>query len=116
MPVKMKALRTFRGRPGEGNERNRVKSGTEFSVENDSRASALVRGGLAVVVQGAAKSEGKDGKPKKENKAAEAGPTKAQAGGKTGEGNAQSLSDPAPAQKKGRGGPTKKDKTEPASS
>lgn len=121
MPVKMKALRTFRGRDGEGNERNRVKAGTEFNVENDARAQALVRGGMAVVVQNApatkeksaAKDKAADPKP---NKAAEAGPTPAQAGGKTGEGKSQSSSRPAQARGKPAASSKKsKDETPPAS-
>ncbi len=115
--VKMKALRTFRGRPGEGNERHRVKAGTEFTVENDGRAQALVRAGMASVVQGAPKEKKGDKVEPKGNKAAEATPTSAApAGGETGEAKPQSSSPAAPAQRKPRTGSNKKDKQEPASS
>lgn len=102
MPVKMKALRTFRGRDGEGNERNRVKAGTEFQVADDGRASSLVRAGMATIVVGAGKAKAAAVAEPKKNEAATAGPTKGQAGGKTGAAEQQSSSEPAPAQRKPR--------------
>lgn len=48
MALLMKALRSFRGRPGEGSGPNdMVDAGSEFRTDNEYRAAELERGGLA---------------------------------------------------------------------
>ena len=87
MPVKMKALKTFRGRPGEGKDRL-VQADSDFTVNDQQRADDLERRGLAVPEGGRRKSE-KAPKNKAEqapkNKAASKGPLTTQnLGGVTG--------------------------------
>lgn len=97
MPTTMKALKDFRGKPGEGKDRM-VEAGMEFKVENQSRANDLESRGFAAPVVAAAKLVHLKNKklPQPENKAADAGPL-ASRGGRTGAATPQSSSPPAPA-------------------
>lgn len=76
MTIKMKALKTFRGKGKEG----RVKTGQEFTTETKQRADELERVGLATTATGPAAKRADS--PVK-NKAAKKGPLRS-VGGKTG--------------------------------
>jgi hypothetical protein len=92
--TKMKALHTFLGQPGEGDERGKVRMGREFSVATPARAKALETSGLATTVRKASVTD--KATTRTPNKAAQKGPTKS-AGGKTGAAKTASSSRPAPA-------------------
>jgi hypothetical protein len=90
--MKMKALKTFLGRPGEGEGiDNTVRKGKEFSVATEQRAVELEKIGCAQRLKG----QGRPARPApaKANTAAGAGPLHS-AGGKTGEAASPSSSLP----------------------
>jgi hypothetical protein len=99
MPIKMKALKDFRGRPGEGNTGRSdrvVETGVEFGAADQKRADWLESQGLAVpmFVQKAATVPLNKMEPAPANKAAAAGPLDL-IGGRTGApSDASSLSPP----------------------
>ena len=98
MPIKMKALKDFRGREGEGNVRGNkrmVESGVEFNVADQKRADWLEAQGLAVpmFVQKAMQPLQNKMEPAPANKAAQTGPL-ASPGGPTGADNPPSSSPP----------------------
>lgn len=56
MTVRMRALKTFKGRPGEG-DNGRVRAGREFDVADQRRADSLERIGNAVPLRGFARGK-----------------------------------------------------------
>ncbi len=98
--MRMKALRTFHGKPGENDESGAVRRGHEFEVAGDKRARELEIRGLAIP-QGAARLAGKaTPEPRPAtivNEAATTGPLDQSAGGETGAKSAPSSSQPDPA-------------------
>jgi len=100
MSIVMKALRSFRGEPGEGNikggDNRMVDEGGEFTVASERRAEVLERAGLAAPIakikQPAPASAKAASATTAENKAASAGPLPS-VGGKTGGEPAPSLLD-----------------------
>jgi hypothetical protein len=88
--LKMKALKTFLGRPGEGQGVDRaVRKGTEFTVATEQRMVELEKIGCAQRLKGRPVRAAAP----KANTAAGAGPLSG-AGGKTGEAGSQSSSLP----------------------
>lgn len=89
MSIRMKALKTFEGRPDEG-ERGLVRAGHEFTVAQDARAKELELGGKAVPLVASLASS------RAANLAAIAGPLPSR-GGRAGAAKSRSSSRPVPA-------------------
>lgn len=93
MAIKMKALRTFRGRGIEG----RPKKGTEFETEHQERAVDLERLGLAVPL-----AKALAGAPQNKMEDAPSNKARPSHGGLTGQGKSPSSSPVVPPQRAGK--------------
>lgn len=107
MATIMKALRDFRGKPGETKRSDRhIEAGVEFTVTSQKRALELESRGLAVPTGASSSTGAAVGNQTDAGAAAAAGkggePPLSQRGGQTGAANAPLLSHPGHRQRKPR--------------